>query len=59
MNCDHPGCKCPPQDVMKGEKRYCSEACAAAGNEKTPGGCRCGHSSCAERMAERGATPVI
>jgi hypothetical protein len=47
MHCDHPGCSCPPKDVERDGRRYCSAECAAQGSEERgAGACRCGHPGC-------------
>jgi hypothetical protein len=47
MNCDHPGCHCPPRNVERDGRHYCSEECASQGSEQRgSGGCPCGHPGC-------------
>jgi hypothetical protein len=45
MQCEHPGCSCRG-NIQREGRSYCSESCASAGAERTPGGCGCGHPDC-------------
>lgn len=48
MSCSHPGCPCDDAHVHHAGQVFCSQKCADAGPEATPGGCACGHPGCRE-----------
>jgi len=47
MKCSHNGCHCNDATVEREGKTFCSERCADAELQGTPGDCHCGHPDCA------------
>jgi hypothetical protein len=46
MYCEHPGCHCRTQSIVREGRRYCSEECADMGESAGRMPCNCGHPGC-------------
>jgi len=54
MLCEHEGCVCETETVVKEGRSYCSEWCAAAPEDEQEA-CECGHSECEQAGEALGA----